>query len=125
MPALERVQPGGARLHRDSDNRTRAGEGLDRLSISSVVEHLKLSTTWVLMAVELLTDGSLSVCGRSAADDRTEVRFCFFGGYEEWKLWQRMAKAFEAENPDIRMKLLYWPGPNYEDKVKLVMAAGT
>src|SRR5687768_10401586 len=125
MRAWVRVQPGGARLHRDSVNRTRAGEGIDRLSSSSVAEHMKLATTWVLTAVALLSAGSLSGCGRSAADDRTEVRFCFFGGYEEWKLWQRMAKAFEAENPDIRMKLLYWPGPNYEDKVKLVMAAGT
>ncbi len=69
--------------------------------------------------------GSNSGCWRTAADKRTEVRFCFFGGYEEWKLWQRMARAFEGENPDLRMKLLYWPGANYEDKVKLVMAAGT
>lgn len=69
--------------------------------------------------------GCSSGCGRTAPDKRTEVRFCFFGGYEEWKLWQRMARAFEMENPDLRMKLLYWPGANYEDKVKLVMAAGT
>src|SRR5438445_12864934 len=64
-------------------------------------------------------------CAGSRADGRTEVRFSFWGGYEEWKLWQRMAADFERENPDVRMKLLYWPGPNYEDKVKLVMAAGT
>lgn len=75
----------------------------------------------LLLALVPLT---LAGCGTSRADKRTEVRFSFFGGYEEWKLWQRMAKEFEAENPDIRMKLLYWPGPNYEDKVKLVMAAG-
>ncbi len=56
---------------------------------------------------------------------RTEVRFCFFGGYEEWKLWNTVARGFEAENPDLKLKLLYWPGANYEDKVKLVMAAGT
>jgi multiple sugar transport system substrate-binding protein len=67
----------------------------------------------------------LQGCLTARADTRTEVRFCFFGGYEEWRLWQRIGAAFEAENPDIRMKLLYWPGANYEDKVKLVMAAGT
>jgi multiple sugar transport system substrate-binding protein len=55
---------------------------------------------------------------------RTEVRFSFFGGFEEWKLWQKMAKGFEAEHPELRMKLMYWPG-QYEDKLKLVMAAGT
>lgn len=66
-----------------------------------------------------------SLAGAAQKDTRTEVRFCFAGGYEEWKLWQRMTKEFEAANPDLRMKLLYWPGPNYEDKLKLVMAAGT
>jgi multiple sugar transport system substrate-binding protein len=79
----------------------------------------------VLASLLLAGAAALSGCGKSEADTRTEVRFCFFGGYEEWKLWQRMARAFEKENPDTRMKLLYWPGPNYEDKVKLVMAAGT
>ena len=54
----------------------------------------------------------------------TRIRMCFFGGYEEWKLWQGMKKAFEAENPDIRLKLHYWPG-NYEDKLKLTFAART
>jgi multiple sugar transport system substrate-binding protein len=68
---------------------------------------------------------TLAGCARSEAETRTEVRFCFFGGYEEWKLWQRISQGFEAANPDVRMKLLYWPGGNYEDKVKLVMAAGT
>jgi multiple sugar transport system substrate-binding protein len=79
--------------------------------------------TGLLLA--LVTLAALAGCAGSRADGRTEVRFCFFGGYEEWRLWQGMAKAFEAENPDIRMKLLYWPGANYEDKIKLVMAAGT
>jgi len=79
----------------------------------------------MLAAFAALTLGLLPGCTRSAADKRTELRFCFFGGYEDWRLWQRIAGGFEAENPDIRLKLLYWPGPNYEDKVRLVMAAGT
>jgi multiple sugar transport system substrate-binding protein len=86
---------------------------------------MRRTAGWALILVLVALSGGLSGCGRSSADDRTEVRFCFFGGYEEWNLWQRMARAFEAENPDIRMKLLYWPGINYEDKVRLVMAAGT
>lgn len=76
-----------------------------------------------LLATALV--GAAAGCSPSRADARTELRFCFFGGYEEWKLWQRMAREFEAQNPDLRLKLLYWPGPNYEDKIKLVMAAGT
>lgn len=80
---------------------------------------------WSWVATGLLLGLAASGCVRSAADSRTEVRFCFFGAYEEWKLWQKVAREFEAANPDLRMKLLYWPGLNYEDKVKLVMAAGT
>ena len=77
------------------------------------------------MALALALTAGVSGCGAAKVDTRTEVRFCFFGGYEEWKLWQRIARSFEDQNPDVRMKLLYWPGPNYEDKVRLVMAAGT
>jgi multiple sugar transport system substrate-binding protein len=91
---------------------------------------MRRAAWWAIgLALAAMGPGMLSGCGRSygarAGDGRVEVRFCFFGGYEEWKLWQRISRAFEAENPDIRMKLLYWPGANYEDKVKLVMAAGT
>jgi multiple sugar transport system substrate-binding protein len=87
--------------------------------------HVKLLRPLLFLAAALLGASGASGCAPSRADARTELRFCFFGGYEEWKLWQRIAREFEAENPDIRMKLLYWPGPNYEDKVRLVMAAGT
>src|SRR5687767_12714275 len=78
----------------------------------------------VLFILGMASSGLVG-CGRGAPDTRAELRFCFFGGYEEWKLWQRIAKAFESQNTDLRLKLLYWPGLNYEDKVKLVMAAGT
>jgi multiple sugar transport system substrate-binding protein len=83
------------------------------------VQHVVSRLIWLWFLVPL------SGCLSAKADSRTEVRFCFFGGYEEWRLWQRIARGFEEQNPDVRMKLLYWPGGNYEDKVKLVMAAGT
>jgi multiple sugar transport system substrate-binding protein len=79
-----------------------------------------------ILLLALFNAGALLTgCVRGQADSRTEVRFCFFGNYEEWQLWRLVAAEFEALNPDIRMKLLYWPGQNYEDKVKLVMAAGS
>jgi multiple sugar transport system substrate-binding protein len=85
------------------------------------MSRLGAALSLVLCALSLLFQG----CATVEARVRKEVRFCFFGGYEEWKLWQRIGRAFERANPDVRMKLLYWPGGNYEDKVKLVMAAGT
>jgi multiple sugar transport system substrate-binding protein len=88
------------------------------------------SARWSLVvALAGLAACLLAGCGVSllaaGKDSRTEVRFCFFGGYEDWRLWNRIARDFERENPEIRMKLLYWPGLAYEDKVRLVMAAGT
>jgi multiple sugar transport system substrate-binding protein len=68
----------------------------------------------------------VSGCARSvAASRKTEIRACFFGGFEDWKMWQRMAAEFEQTNPDIKVTLLYWPGNNYEAKLQLTMAAGT
>lgn len=69
---------------------------------------------------------ALAGCSRSAANPRrTEVRYCFFGGFEDWQMWRRMAAEFESANPDIKITLLYWPGNNYEAKLQLTMAAGT
>jgi multiple sugar transport system substrate-binding protein len=69
---------------------------------------------------------AVSGCARSkAAGRRTELRFCFFGGFEDWQMWKQVVREFEAANPDIKVSLLYWPGNNYEAKLQLTMAAGT
>jgi multiple sugar transport system substrate-binding protein len=62
--------------------------------------------------------------GESAGTRPVQIRHCFFGSYEEWQLWQLMAREFERTNPDVRVKLEYWPGNQYEDKLKLSMAGG-
>jgi len=74
----------------------------------------------------LLTIGTaLAGClGGKAQAPRTEIRFCFFGGYEAWQMFRAIVREFEALEPTLRVKLIYWPG-NYEDRLKLVMAAGT
>jgi multiple sugar transport system substrate-binding protein len=60
-----------------------------------------------------------------AAPPRTEIRYCFFGGFEDWHTWEAIAREFEQGHPDIHVQLLYWPGSNYEAKLQLTMAAGT
>jgi multiple sugar transport system substrate-binding protein len=80
---------------------------------------------WGLLVCGLILT-VVSGCGRSVASSRrTELRYCFFGGFEDWKMWQRMVAEFERTNPDIKVTLLYWPGNNYEAKLQLTMAAGT
>lgn len=65
-------------------------------------------------------------CARTAAaPGRTEIRYCFFGGFEDWKMWRTIAAEFERANPDVAVRLLYWPGSNYQAKMQLTMAAGT
>jgi multiple sugar transport system substrate-binding protein len=85
----------------------------------------RVLTTIALAGGAALGIASLSGCGGSAGaqSGKVEIRHSFFGNYQEWRMWQTIAKEFEAANPGIKMKLLYWPG-NYEDKLKLLMAAG-
>jgi multiple sugar transport system substrate-binding protein len=61
----------------------------------------------------------------AAAPPRTEIRYCFFGGFEDWSMWRAVVAEFERANPDVAVRLLYWPGSNYEAKLQLTMAAGT
>ncbi len=73
-----------------------------------------------------LSLASISGCSRSTgATKRIEIRYCFFGGFEDWQMFRQIAAEFESANPDVHVALLYWPGDNYEAKLQLTMAAGT
>jgi len=81
---------------------------------------------WRTLLVCVLLFGSISGCGRATSGPpRTELRYCFFGGFQDWQMFRQMAAEFERANPDIHVTLLYWPGSNYEAKLQLTMAAGT
>ncbi len=54
--------------------------------------------------------------------DRLTVSF--WGAFEEWAMWKRIAAAFQEAHPDIPVKLEYWPGAHYADKVRVVLASG-
>ncbi len=60
--------------------------------------------------------------GGGAGEDR--LRVCFWGAYEEWNMWKQIAAAFERRHPDLPVKLEYWPGGRYADKVRVVLASG-
>ncbi len=72
----------------------------------------------------------LAGCGRGPLlnaphdGEPVQIRVSFFGSYEEWELFRTLKREFEATNPGITLKLEYWPGGTYEDKLKLTMAAG-
>jgi multiple sugar transport system substrate-binding protein len=68
-----------------------------------------------------------SGCARSSAatTGRTEIRYCFTGGFEDWGMWRNIVAEFEQRHPDVTVRLLYWPGTNYQAKMQLTMAAGT
>ena len=99
-----------------------------RCSEPFLSNHFRLSllrvALWLFLAGTSLLLGS--GCEQPvAAQPRTEIRYCFFGGFQDWEMWQTVAAEFERDNPDIRVRLLYWPGTNYENKLQLTMAAGT
>lgn len=51
-----------------------------------------------------------------------EIRFGFWGDYQEYQMWQRIVGAFRAEHPDIRVKMEYVPA-DYRRKLTAWMAS--
>lgn len=55
----------------------------------------------------------------------TEITFCNWGDSEERKMFEEIFDAFEAENPDIRVKYLYIPHGEYMTKLSAMAATDT
>jgi multiple sugar transport system substrate-binding protein len=58
----------------------------------------------------------------ASAANVTTISYSFWGSFEEWGLWKRVAESFEKNNPDVRIKINYIPD-NYDDKIRLLLAA--
>ncbi|MBI4557381.1 MAG: sugar ABC transporter substrate-binding protein [Candidatus Hydrogenedentes bacterium] len=61
---------------------------------------------------------------QSTTSDAVTISFSFWGSYEEWNMWRDIVAAFEAKNPDVRVKLNYIPS-GYDDKIRLLLAANS
>ncbi len=55
---------------------------------------------------------------------KTEIRFCFWGGFLELKLWEELKALYERLYPDTVLHLEYSPG-EYHRKLRLNLIAGT
>ena len=52
------------------------------------------------------TVATLGGCFRSrAADGRTTIRFTYYGTVDDLEAWDVLSKRFDAENPDLHLKL--------------------
>lgn len=54
-------------------------------------------------------------------DGTTVVRFAFWGSIEQQEIEQRIAEAFEAEHPGIRIDLVPIGGSRYAEKIQAMM----
>lgn len=70
---------------------------------------------------------ALSACGGGAeqksADGKVELRFSWWGGDKRAQLTQAAIAAFEAENPNIKIKAEYGDWSGYWDKLATQVAA--
>ncbi|MDR6684531.1 multiple sugar transport system substrate-binding protein [Arthrobacter sp. 1088] len=70
---------------------------------------------------------ALSACGGGAeqksADGKVELRFSWWGGDKRAQLTQAAIAAFEAENPNIKVKAEYGDWSGYWDKLATQVAA--
>jgi multiple sugar transport system substrate-binding protein len=55
---------------------------------------------------------------------KAEIRFCFWGGFLELKLWEQLKALYERRYPDTTLHLDYAPG-EYHRKLRLNLIAGT
>jgi multiple sugar transport system substrate-binding protein len=78
--------------------------------------------SWLLRSLGLLLLITLlaSSCSRTDADGKTLVRFSFWGNFMDLRMWRMLAEEFEAQNPDIKLKLEYISG-DYHKKIQLSM----
>jgi multiple sugar transport system substrate-binding protein len=67
----------------------------------------------------------LGCSSRSApSEDKTRIRFSFWGGFLELKLWEDLKALYEKLYPDTILQLEYSPG-EYHRKLRLNLIAGT
>jgi multiple sugar transport system substrate-binding protein len=59
-----------------------------------------------------------------SAEDKTQIRFSFWGSFLELKLWHELKALYEKRYPDTSLILEYSPG-EYHRKLRLHFIAGT
>lgn len=61
---------------------------------------------------------------RSAAPDAREIRFSFWGGFEDYRMWEQMVARFERVHPGVRVRAELLPLSGYATKILQQIAAG-
>jgi multiple sugar transport system substrate-binding protein len=57
-------------------------------------------------------------------DHRKKLRFMFWGGYQDFKMWEKIKIEYESLYPDREIKLELTPG-QYQDKLSLSLVGNT
>ncbi|BCW49787.1 hypothetical protein StoSoilB13_21290 [Arthrobacter sp. StoSoilB13] len=113
FPKGEAVAPEGASKARASEPKGKRSRR--RLRASAIIA----ATAAAVLA--------LSACGGGAeqksADGKVELRFSWWGGDKRAQLTQAAIAAFEAENPNIKVKAEYGDWSGYWDKLATQVAA--
>jgi multiple sugar transport system substrate-binding protein len=76
---------------------------------------------WISLAA--LAIGMLTAV--DAAQAETEITYQLWGSPAEAEVWQRVAQEFEAQHPDIKVKVEVNDWDSYWEKIRVLMAGGT
>src|SRR3954470_8657372 len=60
-----------------------------------------------------------------AARAETAITYQLWGSTQEGEAWQKVAKEFEAQHPDIKVKVEVNDWDSYWEKIRVLMAGGT
>ncbi len=58
-----------------------------------------------------------------AAEGQTEITFTVWD-YETTDYWKKLVEAFEAENPDIKVKVMDIGATDYDTKIPVLLSSG-
>ena len=76
---------------------------------------------WISLAA--LAIGMLAAV--DAAQAETEITYQLWGSPAEAEVWQKVAQEFEAQHPDIKVKVEVNDWDSYWEKIRVLMAGGT
>lgn len=77
------------------------------------------------LTMVLLVHILLCGCGQGIPTDKQVLRYSFWGGYLEIRLWEELKRTFEEKNPDVYVKLEYAPGSDKPGALMSRMLAGS
>jgi multiple sugar transport system substrate-binding protein len=96
-------------------------------SVGELAKYVAMTMAVVAVSWWLFSDTIAHYRPQSGDDQGRTIRFAHFGSFQDYELWGRIIRAFEAEHPDVSVHQEYVPGwyGRYDAKMRQQILSGT